>query len=79
MRIEYDSEANALWIELRQGDPKGYGEDLDGAAIVHRDRNGYVFALELLDARERLGGEPPASVKVRRLAGYGRGLSASKR
>ena len=69
MRISYDEEANALWIELTEPRPGGYGEDLEEGVILHRDKKGRVVALEVLDARERLGGEPPGQLKVNRLSG----------
>ena len=71
MRITYDAEADALWIELAKPGAEGYGEDLEQGVILHRDKDGQVVALEVLDARKRLGGEPPPAVKVHRLRGPG--------
>jgi len=67
MRITYDEEADALWIELRKPRAGGYGEDVEEGLVLHKDADGRVVGLEVLHARERLGGEPPSVVKVDRL------------
>lgn len=65
MRITYDPDADALYVELRRpAQPGGYGEDVGPGAILHYDAEGNVVALEILDARERLGGKPLATITL---------------
>jgi uncharacterized protein YuzE len=53
MKIEYDSEADALYIELSTEKPEGVVEIKDGVNIdVNKD--GRIIGLEFLDASKKL-------------------------
>ena len=54
MRITYDPEADAMYIELR-ADPPESGQDLEPGIITHHARDGRLVGLEILDARQKLG------------------------
>ncbi|MBE3588289.1 MAG: DUF2283 domain-containing protein [Thermoanaerobacteraceae bacterium] len=53
MKIEYDPEVDALYLELREGIPTD-SIDLEEGITVDLDDNGHVIGLEVLDASEKL-------------------------
>ena len=63
MKISYDPEADAIYIELRDVRPAD-SRDIEEGVTVDLDTNGHVVGIEILDARERLGGESLDSVVV---------------
>jgi uncharacterized protein YuzE len=68
MRITYDPDAGALYIELR------YVEAVDSIGIepgvtADVDADGHIIGLEVLDASERLGCDPLTHLSVERLEG----------
>lgn len=54
MKITYDSEADALYIELRDDVPACDAIDVEPGVSVDLDEHGHVIGLEILDAAERL-------------------------
>ena len=54
MRLAYDAQADALSLIFRDGDPECSREVAPGV-IVNLDRQGDAVAIELLDARARIG------------------------
>ena len=66
MRITYDPEADALYIELRHATPHD-SIDLEEGVTADLDENGHVIGLEVLDARERLGSEALGSIAIEKL------------
>lgn len=66
MRISYDAEVDALYIQLREGSP-ATSVDLEEGVTADLDADGHVLGLEVLDARERLGDEGLTSIAVERL------------
>ena len=56
MRIQYDPEVDALYIELRDADIQESDEIAKGF-IVDYDAKGEPVAIEILDASERFGGK----------------------
>lgn len=66
MRITYDPEADALYIELRSGAPAD-SIDLEDGVTADLDADGHVIGLEVLDVRERLGPDALASVSIEQL------------
>lgn len=66
MRITYDPEADALYIELLYARAVD-SIDLEPGVSADLDADGHVLGFEILGARERLQGEPPASIAVKRL------------
>jgi uncharacterized protein YuzE len=66
MRITYDPEADALYIRLREVEPKD-SVDVEEGVTADLDENGHVIGIEFLDARERLGEGALASVSLEQL------------
>ena len=67
MKITYDSEVDALYIQLRDVKPS-YGVDFEEGVTIDVDAQGHIVGLELLDASERLGKEHLHSVTLQNLA-----------
>jgi uncharacterized protein YuzE len=61
MRITYDREADALYIELRQATATD-SLDLEEGITTDFDGDGHVIGIEVLWVRERLGVEALTSV-----------------
>ena len=55
MRMTYDAEADAVWIELRSGVHGAEGVSVAPSVIASLDADGHIVGLEILDARARLG------------------------
>lgn len=53
MKIEYDREADALYIQLRQAEVDD-NIDIEEGVTVDLDKNGHIIGLEILDASEKL-------------------------
>jgi len=68
MRITYDGEADALYVELRAAEPHD-NIDLEDGVTADLDSQGHVIGFEILGARKRLGREALAQLKVERLNG----------
>lgn len=66
MRITYDSEADALYIELRSAEPAD-SMDIEPGVTADLDANGHIIGIEMLDASERLGSEALASISIEQL------------
>jgi uncharacterized protein YuzE len=58
MKIQYDSEADALYIQVRRARPH-HGIDIPGARgfSVDVDRKGNIVGIEILHASKALGKE----------------------
>lgn len=66
MKITYDPEVDALYIELRKAKPAG-SIDLEDGVTADLDAEGHVIGLEVLDASERLGADPLGSLAIERM------------
>jgi uncharacterized protein YuzE len=66
MRITYDPEADALYIELRHATPAD-SRDIEEDVTADLDGDGHVIGIEILHVRERLGREALASVVLEQL------------
>ena len=66
MKITYDSEADALYIELRKARPV-VGRDIEDGVAVDLDDNGHVIGFEILDASKRLTKEELSMVSYENL------------
>lgn len=53
MRIMYDQEADALYIELRH-EQAGDNIDIEEGVSIDLDKDGHIIGLEILDASKRL-------------------------
>ncbi len=58
MKITYDSEADALYIEFRKG-TFFKNKAIDDLTILDLDKEGNLLGIELLDASKRI---PPSSL-----------------
>ena len=67
MLITYDSQADILYIELRQF-PAADSIDIEEGVTAELDDKGHIVGLEILDARERLGAEQLRSITLKDLA-----------
>ena len=56
MKMHYDPEVDALFIQLRDTEPAGSFDYEDGVTGIVDDR-GHIIAIEILDAGERLDRE----------------------
>ncbi|MBI4286265.1 MAG: DUF2283 domain-containing protein [Chloroflexi bacterium] len=63
MKIEYDKEADALYIILRDV-PASDSRDLEEGVTVDLDDEGHIVGLEILDASERLGLEALTNISI---------------
>jgi uncharacterized protein YuzE len=66
MRITYDPEADALYIELRQAMPTD-SRDIEEGVTADFDTDGHVIGIEVLHVRERLGHNALTSVVLEQL------------
>jgi uncharacterized protein YuzE len=66
MRITYDPEADALYIELRYVQAHD-SVDIEEGVTADLDEDGHIIALEVLDASERLTADELGAVKYVRL------------
>ncbi len=63
MKIEYDKEADALYVQFRAVHPAD-NVDIEDGVTVDLDANGHIVGIEILDALERLGAKSLQSVTV---------------
>ena len=63
MRISYDKEVDALYINLRDVKPS-HGVDIEEGVTVDVDAEGHIVGIEVLDAAERLGLEALLNVSI---------------
>ena len=54
MKIEYDREADALYIQFRPVHPED-NIDIEEGVTVDVDKDGHIVGIEILDASERFG------------------------
>jgi len=66
MRIEYDREADALYIHLRQA-PVDDNIDIEEGVTVDLDAEKHIVGIEILDASTRLSPEDLSQVSVENL------------
>ena len=66
MRIEYDREADALYIHLRQV-PVDDNIDIEEGVTVDLDAEKHIVGIEILDASRRLSTEELSRVSVENL------------
>ncbi len=55
MKIKYDSEVDALYIELRDI-LAAKNIDIEEGVTIDLDKDGHIVGIEILDAQERLKG-----------------------
>ena len=66
MKIVYDKEVDAMFIELRKG-KFAKNKKLNDCAILDLDKDGNILGIELLDVSKRISIESPSGLHVERL------------
>ncbi len=66
MRISYDPEADALYIELRPATPED-SVDIEPGVTADLDAGGHIVGIEILDVSERLGRDALSSISIEQL------------
>ena len=66
MRITYDPEADALYVELRDARPSD-SMDIEEGVTVDLDGDGHIIGLEVLDASKRMTLEDLTNVSYENL------------
>ncbi len=67
MEINYDKEADAMYIEFRKGD-FSKNKKIDDFTVVDFDEKGNLLGIELLDASKRIPQKSLSQVRVKNLA-----------
>lgn len=67
MRIEYDSDVDALYVQFKDVTPDD-NIDLEEGVTVDLDDEGHIVGLEILDAAERFGLESLLNVSIENLS-----------
>jgi uncharacterized protein YuzE len=66
MEIEYDKEADAMYIELRKGE-FAKNKKIDDLTIIDLDKDGNLLGIELLDVSKRIPKESLNEVHVKNI------------
>ncbi len=66
MKIEYDPEADALYIQIREAHPDD-NIDIEEGVTVDVDEHGHIVGVEVLDASKRLSPSDLASITIEKL------------
>jgi len=66
MKIEYDTEADALYILIREA-PAADNIDIEDGVTVDVDQEGHIVGVEVLDASKRLGPADLSSITIQKL------------
>lgn len=66
VKIEYDPEADALYIQIRQARPAD-NLDIEEGVTVDVDEQGHIVGVEILDASTRLSAADLSSITIEKL------------
>jgi uncharacterized protein YuzE len=66
MEINYDKEADAMYIEFRKGD-FSKNKKIDDFTIIDLDKAGNILGIELLEVKRRIPLESLSEVHVRNI------------
>jgi uncharacterized protein YuzE len=66
VKIEYDPEADALYIQVREADV-GDNIDIEDGVTVDVDADRHIVGLEILDASRRLTAADLSNIVIQRL------------
>ncbi len=61
MKVEYDREADALYVQFRDEHPED-NLDIEEGVTVDIDKQGHIIGIEILDASRRIGLESLVNV-----------------
>ena len=67
MEINYDKEADAIYIEFQKGE-FARNKKIDDFTIIDLDKKGNILGIELLDVSKRIPKESLSHVNVKNLA-----------
>lgn len=63
MKIQYDKEVDALYIQLRDAKPADTA-DVEEGVTIDLDAKGHIVGIEILDAIDKLGLESLLNVSI---------------
>ncbi len=63
MKIEYDRESDALYIQFRQVKSEN-NLDVEDGVTLDLDKEGHIVGIEILDATDRFGIEALVNVSI---------------
>lgn len=63
MKIEYDNEADALYVQLRKARVED-NMDIEEGVTVDLDENGHIVGIEILDATKKLSPEDMTNITL---------------
>ena len=66
MKIEYDPDADALYIQIRDAEPED-NIDIEDGVTVDVDGGGHIVGVEVLDASKRLTPSDLATITIEKL------------
>ena len=66
MKIEYDQQADALYVQFREVHPED-NIDVEDGVTVDLDGQGHIIGLEILDAAKRFGLDCLLKVSIEKL------------
>ena len=66
MEISYDKEADAMYIEFREGD-FGRNKKIDDFTIIDFDKEGNILGIELLEVSKRMPAQSFSKVRLKNL------------
>ena len=66
MKIEYDPEADALYIQIREAHPDD-NIDIEEGVTVDVDEHRHIVGVEILDASKRLSPSDLTSITIQKL------------
>lgn len=66
MKIEYDKEADALYIQLREAEV-GDNLDIEEGVTIDLDENRHIIGIEILDASKKLSLKDLVNITIENL------------
>ena len=66
MKIEYDREADALYIQLREAEV-GDNIDIEDGVTIDLDENRHIVGIEILDASKKLSLKDLVNITIENL------------
>jgi uncharacterized protein YuzE len=67
VKIEYDPEADALYIQIREAARPSDNIDIEEGVTVDVDEQGHIVGLEVLDASKRLSSSDLTTITIEKL------------
>jgi uncharacterized protein YuzE len=67
LRIEYDREADALYIQLKEAEV-GDNSDIEDGVTIDLDENRHIIGIEILDASKKLSLRDLVNITIENLS-----------